>query len=144
MKLAKKPSAEKEKAVCSPVELKSRAGRKSRNKGALFERKIAKLLEAAWGIKLTRTPQSGGFRKDVETFRGDIVPADGNIRMRFHFELKNQKTWSLPQWIRQAESDCAQGKIPVVVFHRHESAEDYVCLSLDDFLKVAKREDAIT
>jgi hypothetical protein len=132
MKLVKKSAA------CS-TEQKSRAARRSRNKGAEFERKIAKLLEKAWGIKLSRTPQSGGFRKDAEGFRGDIAPADRGVELMFHLELKNQKAWSLPQWLRQAEADCPQGKIPVVIFHRHDSSEDYACLPLSGFLALARK-----
>ena len=39
-------------------------GRNSRNKGANYERSIAKLLEKVFGEAFVRTPLSGGFAKN--------------------------------------------------------------------------------
>lgn len=46
----------------------------SRNKGAAFERKIAKLLSDALGISFKRTPQSGAFSTNnkYSALAGDI------------------------------------------------------------------------
>jgi len=117
----------------------SRKGRTSRNKGSSFERTIAKVFEKVLGIELVRTPQSGGFAKNktsAEKFRGDIVPADSTKDLVLHIECKNAKTWSLPKWIAQAESDCPNGKIPVVIFHKHNTSKDYIALNLQDFLSL--------
>ena len=56
-------------------------GKRSRNKGASFERIIAKKFKEFFGVDLVRTPQSGGFAKKsvkADEFRGDIVSADSS------------------------------------------------------------------
>lgn len=116
-------------------------GKRSRIKGASFERTIAKILQEHYGIEFVRTPQSGGFAKNAkkaEGFRGDIVPADDSISIKLHVECKNTKTWSLPKWFEQAESDAPKDKIPVVVFHKHNTSKNYIALSLEDFCKLVK------
>jgi Holliday junction resolvase len=116
---------------------RSKLGRRSKTKGANYERKIAKRFEEWTGVEWVRVPMSGGFHKNKQTaddFRGDIVPASRQRRSRIHIEAKDQKTWSLPSWLRQAQADTAQnGRIPLVVFHRHGTSEDYICLKLEDF-----------
>lgn len=123
-------------------------GRNSRNKGATFERRIATLFEKAFGEAFVRTPQSGGFAKNKtakgEVFRGDIVPVDADIDCVLHVECKNTKTWSLPKWFEQAESDCPDGKKPCVIFHKYNTSKTYIALSLDDFLSLVTKESIIT
>lgn len=124
----------------------SQRGKRSRNKGASYERTIAKKFAEAYGVELTRTPQSGGFVKksDVaEQFRGDIVLLDHTKDLTLHIEAKNHKTWSLPAWIRQATEDCPKGKVPTVIFHKDGTSTDYVCLTLEDFLKLVPIENII-
>ena len=118
-------------------------GRRSRNKGASFERVIAKKFKDFFGIDLVRTPQSGGFAKKsvkADEFRGDIVSADKDMELTLHVECKNAQTWSLPAWLRQAESDCPKGKIPCVIMHKANSSKDYITLSLSDFFNLVQRE----
>lgn len=136
MKSAKKGPVSKTKEK-NPDNVKR--GRRSRNKGSNFERDVAKKFARFYGVELVRTPQSGGFVKNslkAEDFRGDVVPADSSVKLILHIECKNAKRWTLPQWIEQAESDCPKGKVPVVVFHKHNSSKDYVCLELEDFMKI--------
>lgn len=136
MKLLATPKA---KPAVSDKELKSRRGRRSRNKGSNYERDIAKKFKEHYHVDLVRTPQSGGFAKKsakADEFRGDIVPADKDVRLNLHIECKNAKTWSLPSWLKQAESDCPKHKTPVVIFHQHNSSKDYICMSLTDFFEL--------
>lgn len=122
-------------------------GRRSRNKGSNYERSIAKRFAEVYGVELVRTPQSGGFVKNslkAEDFRGDVVPADSTIRLELHIECKNTQKWTLPQWIKQAESDCPEGRVPVVVFHQYNSSKDYVCLSLSDFMSLVPKNNIIS
>lgn len=125
----------------------SKRGRSSKNKGASYERTIAKKFAKAYvGLELTRTPQSGGFAKKsskADDFRGDIVSVDKDIDLKLHIECKNHKSWSLPQWINQAKDDCPEGKIPTVIFHKNGTSEDFVCLSLEDFFKLVDRDKII-
>lgn len=121
-------------------------GKRSRAKGSNFEREVAKKFQAAYGEELTRTPQSGGFAKKsskADEFRGDIVALDENIDLVLHIECKNAKTWSLPAWFEQAESDCPKGKIPCVIFHKHGTSKNYIALSLDDFFHIVPKEAII-
>lgn len=124
-------------------EVRKKLGRRSKNKGSNYERDVAKTFKEAYKIELTRTPQSGGFAKKsqkAKDFRGDITCLDESIEFLLHVECKNSKTWSLPAWIKQAESDCPKGRVPVVIFHQHGTSKDYVSLSLKDFLSLVPKE----
>lgn len=134
MKLVKKKSDEKKEAL-------SKRGRSSRQKGASFEREIAKRFQERYGIEFVRTPQSGGFAKnraESEGFKGDIVPVDKNTEVKVHVECKSQKTWALPKWIDQAKGDCPEGKVPIVVFRRFGTPQIYVTLPLEGFFTLSE------
>ncbi len=121
-------------------------GKRSKTKGNTFERTTAKKFKEAYNEELVRTPQSGGFAKKsakANDFRGDIVPADEDVELKLHIECKNCKSWSLPAWLNQAESDCPKGKVPIVVFHKHSTSKDYVALSLEDFFKLVPKSAII-
>lgn len=135
----------KESAILEQ-EKRKKLGKRSKTKGSNFERDTAKKFKKAYDAELVRTPQSGGFAKKsakADDFRGDIVPADEDIELSLHIECKNSKTWSLPAWFKQAQSDCPKGKIPVVVFHQHGTSNDYIALSLEDFFKLVPKEKVI-
>ena len=143
MKLAVKKTVTKK--VKNPENV--RRGKRSRNKGSNYERDVAKKFAKSYGVELVRTPQSGGFIKNslkAEDFRGDVVPADSSIRLILHIEGKNSKRWTLPQWIEQAEGDCPEGRVPVVVFHQYNSSKDYVCISLDNFMRLVPKKNIIS
>lgn len=124
----------------------SRRGKRSKSKGASYERKLAEKFKEAFKIDLKRTPQSGGFAKKSEKaddFRGDITLVDDRYILKLHIEAKDRKTWSLKEWLRQAESDCPEGRIPIVVFHEYGTSKDYVTLSLEDFFKLVPKDRII-
>lgn len=121
-------------------------GRRSRTKGANFERTVAEKFKKAYDVDLKRTPQSGGFAKKSEKaddFRGDVVPVDKDVELAIHIEAKNTKTWSLPKWFQQAEGDCPKDKKPVVVFHQHNSSKDYIAMSLEDFFELVPKDRVV-
>lgn len=123
-----------------------RRGKNAKRKGGQYERNIAKRFQQRYGVELKRTPQSGGFAKKSEKaddYRGDITIVDTAQMLLVHIECKNQKTWSLKQWIEQAESDCPNDRTPIVVFHQHNTSKDYVCISLDDFLKIVEKDKVV-
>lgn len=133
----KKVSPPKKQVEDEEKKARSRRGKNAKAKGASFERTIAKKFQEKFGVELKRTPQSGGFAKKSEKadeFRGDITLVDNTLDFLLHIECKNQKTWSLHQWLKQAESDCPDGKIPVVIFHEHNTSNEYVTLRLEDLL----------
>lgn len=123
-----------------------RRGKNAKRKGGQYERDIAKCFQKKYGIELKRTPQSGGFAKKSEMaddYRGDITIVDTKQMLLLHIECKNQKTWQLKQWIAQAESDCPDGRTPIVIFHQHNSSKDYVCLSLEDFFNLVEKDKVV-
>ena len=138
-----KVTSKGEKSLASAKEQRKKIGRRSKAKGGNYERTIAKKFQACYGEELTRTPQSGGFAKKstkADEFRGDIVSIDENVDLQLHIECKCHKTWSLPSWLTQSESDCPKGKTPCVIFHKHGTSKDYIALSLEDFFKIVPKE----
>ena len=130
----------------SAKEQRKKLGKRSKAKGSNFEREVAKKFKDHYDEELTRTPQSGGFAKKstkADEFRGDIVALDENVDLILHIECKNAKTWSLPAWFAQAESDCPKGKIPCVIFHKHGTSKDYIALSLEDFFRIVPKDSII-
>lgn len=126
---------------------RKKLGKRSKVKGADFERKVAEKFKKVYGIELKRTPQSGGFAKKSEKaddFRGDIIVVDKDTDLKLHIECKNQKTWSVPAWIRQATEDCPRGKTPVVIAHQHGTSKDFAILPLDDLLKLLPKDTIFT
>lgn len=132
-------------------------GKRSKNKGATYERKIAKHFKNYYDVELTRTPQSGGFAKKTQKandFRGDIVCVEEDKDITLHIECKNQKSVSMRKWIAQAESDCPSNKIPVVIYYLgqivknnkvvEEARGDYITLKLEDFLNLVPRNVIVT
>ena len=141
--MALKVTAKGEQSLESAKEQRKRIGRRSKAKGSNYERDVAKKFKAQYNEELTRTPQSGGFAKKsskAEEFRGDIVSLDENVELKLHIECKNAKSWSLPAWFAQAESDCPKGRVPCVIFHKHGTSKDYIALSLEDFFKIVPKE----
>lgn len=139
-KITKAVTTDKEKAE------RSKRGKRSRNKGANYERTIAKKLKEFFGIEFARTPQSGGFAKKSEkasNFRGDIVSIDKDYDISMHMELKNHNAWSLPAWIKQAEEDCPEEKIPCVIMHKPNTSIDYITMRLEDFLSLCDKEKVL-
>lgn len=136
-------SVSKNSEQISEKEKRSKLGKRSKNKGAGYERTIAKVFEKYTGVKLTRTPLSGGFARDKgasKDFKGDIVCIEEGKDISLSIECKCHKTWSLPAWLRQSEEDAPEGRIPVVVFHQHNTSNDYIALSLEDFLSIVPPE----
>lgn len=142
-KVALKVTPKGEANFKSEKEQRKRLGKRSKAKGNNFEREVAKKFKNHYNEELTRTPQSGGFAKKstkAEEFRGDIVALDEKVDLVLHIECKNAKTWSLPAWFTQAESDAPKGKVPCVIFHKHGTSKDYIALSLEDFFKIVPKE----
>lgn len=124
-------------------EERRKRGKRSRTKGANFERTIAKKFKEFFDVDLVRTPQSGGFAKKsvkADEFRGDIVSADVNTELLLHVECKNAQSWSLPAWLKQSESDCPDGKKPVVIMHKPNSSQDYITMKLEDFFDCVNKD----
>jgi Holliday junction resolvase len=117
-----------------------------RQKGASFERKVAKFVSDWWGIDAHRTPQSGGLRwsKDARV-TGDIVaPADSNFP--FSIECKKHEGWTLENllkgtgeitdWWKQAHADAQKvDKLPLLIFSKNRSPV-YFMLPVEQWAKL--------
>jgi hypothetical protein len=89
----------------------------SRRKGVKGEREVARIWQAA------------GF--DVRGLEGlgDHVVICGN-GVTIHSEVKRAERLKLPEWLRQAAAEAAQGTVPVVAF-RQNHGEWYAALPLE-------------
>jgi hypothetical protein len=97
----------------------------SRDKGARFEREVARAFSAA-GFDVNRTPNSGGLRLKGDLY-GD-VPA--------YVECKHTERWDVPAWIRQMEQECGD-EMPMLVMRRNYERA-YALLPLTDLLRLMK------
>lgn len=99
----------------------------SRAKGAAFELTVAKMFSAALGIKLRRTPLSGGWSHDNRDVAGDLVSVEGAFP--YCVECKCAEGWKLESlftnshkwfddWWGQLIKECPLGKTPILVFSR--------------------------
>lgn len=118
------------------------SGKKSRNKGSGYERKIAKILSKWSGMELRRTPLSGGWAKQNPKVSGDLVNISDN-EFPLHVECKNQESFewepflhgngSLKGWWDQTLRTCPNNKIPILVFSR-AYYDDWVMLKKKDVM----------
>jgi len=121
-------------------ETQSRAGASSRRKGHAFERKVAKLLQDWWNsvksseqkCEMRRTPQSGGSALKIGwDLAGDISSTANDFR--FHIEAKNapgsfggwhqlftSKKFIIWDWLEQANEDCQENRIPILIVNRFD------------------------
>lgn len=131
---------------------KSKNGRKSKNKGANYERTLIALLKEKFPFaEFARTPMSGGFHKDAskESLRGDISCLSEDLEFKLHIEAKNHKKFSINEWWAQATSDCPPSRLPCLLMHRGQevkngkrvyASEDFILLRFSDFLEIVDKE----
>lgn len=96
----------------------------SRNKGAAYEREIAKKLRE-YGYKARRGQQYSGANGDA-----DVIGLEG-----VHLECKRTERTDLYGWLAQAERDARDGELPVVV-HRKNNSKSLVIMDFDVFMKL--------
>jgi Holliday junction resolvase len=94
--------------------------KRSRDKGLVGEREVKHAFQVA------------GFDARGTEGQGDhLVVCGGGVVL--HIEVKRAETLRLPDWTRQAESEAAQGTLPLVIYRR--SREPWrVSIKLDDLL----------
>jgi len=97
-------------------------GRSSRDKGLKAEREVAAIYQAA------------GFEvRGLESLGDHLVMCkDGLV---IHSESKRQERLQLGVWIRQAESNAAQGTVPVIAW-RHSRMPWRADLALSDLVAI--------
>jgi len=100
----------------------SRAGRKSRTKGAVGERELAQFLR-----------DHGCVARRGRQFQGSDDSPDVVCDLPgFHFECKRVESGNPYKWLAQATNDAGL-KVPVVA-HRRNKGHWIAILSLSDFL----------
>lgn len=100
-----------------------------KQKGAKFERDVAKAFATWTGDVVKRTPASGGWAKgDDFGVAGDLVFVEVDT---LHIECKKWKTWALedflvgvaddkiPTWWAQCFDECPKGRTPILVMARN-------------------------
>ena len=100
-------------------------GRASQRKGREAERELVDILRAQGYDVRPGIPLSFGTEPDVVGLPG------------LHLEVKRRERWALPEWIDQAERNAAAmlDGAPVVVFRSNRQSW-WVCIRLDDFLRI--------
>lgn len=103
----------------------------SRDKGARFERTLAKMLREH-GYEAERGCQHAGGKDspDVKTSMDGI-----------HIEAKAVEKLNVWNAIAQSERDAGEDEIPVVMFKRNRS-KVYVIVGFDDFMEMWKSWEA--
>lgn len=104
-------------------------GKKSRDKGARFERTLASKFREYGYDNARRTAQYCGKTGDAS----DVVGLPG-----IHVEAKHQEKMQLYPWMAQAKRDAeASGKkVLPAVFHKKNNAEILVTMTLDDWINL--------
>lgn len=116
------------------------AGKRSKDKGAAFERLIARKFSETFDTILKRTPLSGGWAKEYEGAAGDLVCVDEDFDFPFCVECKNEEGWRLEslftdnhawfdRWWAQLMRECPPTKVPILVFSRNRTPVFVACRS---------------
>lgn len=103
---------------------------KGRNLQKWVAKKISNLLGIPWGKdELISSREMGQSGTDVRLI--------GEAKERFNFsvEAKNQETWSLPAWIKQAKSNQAKGT-DWLLFIKKNRHEEIAVMSAEVFFKI--------
>ena len=103
----------------------------SRNKGARYERELARAFRAEGYEQARRGQQYCGANGDA-----DVVGLSG-----IHVEAKRVERLNLYRAMDQAVGDAREGEIPVV-FHRKNNCETLVTMRLEDWFKLYREWEA--
>lgn len=102
----------------------------SRNKGARFERTLAKILRG-YGYNCRRGQQFCGANGDA-----DVVGLPG-----IHIEAKHVERLNLYDAMAQSVRDARDGEIPVVV-HKKNYSKPMITMYLDDWIDLYREWEA--
>lgn len=105
----------------------------SKQKGARFERQLAKIFREYGYSESRRTVQYCGSSGEA----ADVIGLPG-----IHVEAKHQEKMQLYDWMEQTERDAAGGgKLPAV-FHKKNNHEILVTMPLDSWMELYREWQA--
>lgn len=99
----------------------------SRQKGARFERDLAKMLRDEGFDEARRGQQFSGINGDADVLGCPFL----------HIEAKNVQKLNLRDAMSQSERDAREGEIPVVM-HKKDRMPVLVTLNFEDFMRFYK------
>lgn len=111
--------------------------RSAKNKGALFQKEIAKKISELLGIPIKK---DGDLESRQMGMSGTDIILRGKAKEEFNYsvECKRAEALSIPAWIRQAESNLGDFKNWLLFFRRsNETAK--VVMEADHFFELLKQ-----
>jgi len=126
------------------LECYSRSGKKSKRKGYSDEARFAKYFQSQlelYGLPYTirRTPSSGAIHEfDPADFYFRGLPLN-SVFKRLHLEKKDRESWSLIEWLKEAEdkeADVGLMRRPVVIVRKPNDTDDYVFMRKELFTEI--------
>lgn len=108
-------------------------GLRSRNKGKRGEREAADILRRLFFLPAKRTSQR----------RGDLA-ADIDCGCNVHVEVKRRAKIGAMRFLEQAESDAAEGELPIVLLREDGDTEWSVLLRIENFAGVIREFERYT
>ena len=112
-------------------------GRGSYQKGANYERDLAKIFAETFGVTVKRT----GAQESSKIHGGDFNAhrSEKTVMNDFFWEAKCRESWSVIDWLKKAQDD--SGFRPAIVIATRNHEDDYAFLKLADFLRILKELD---
>lgn len=103
-------------------------GKRERNKGAVFERRVVNILKDHGYPEARRTA-------GLQAYKGLIAVPDVDCNSPLFIEAKDHRTLKMPAWIRQVEKDAPPNKVPAIVFNVARQGV-YITLPFEDYLQL--------
>lgn len=95
--------------------------------------KISKMLNIPWGPdELIASREMGQIGTDVRLI------GEAKKKFKFSVEIKNQETWSIPAWIKQAKSNQEKGTDWLLVMKKNRH-EEIIVMDAEAFFKLCKQ-----
>jgi len=116
----------------------------SRNKGATFERKIAKIMKEATGFNWVRTPGSGAFatRTGINSLQGDIfceedfpylVECKAYEKIPLHLFAQELKSCLITKWLTKLVGQCVIADKKALLIFKENRGKIMAMYEVEDF-----------
>ena len=106
---------------------------KGRRSQQWVAKKISELLQIPWGKdELISSREMGQSGTDIRLI------GEAKKKFKFSVEVKNQETWAVPAWIKQAKSNKAKGT-DWLLFIKKNRHEEIVVMDAEAFFKLCEK-----